>query len=266
MKKYLALIILFISQLNATEIISPAESERVLEPGDITVTWSQDNPGDSYTLYMGRNGEAQANVGTTTNTTLTTAFWQWGPDYILIWVRNNTTGIASSYRRFYYNTSPTIWELNLTSGDTIDNNYSIDWIQFNQTFNIEVRNSSDEIIHSETAITPPLNTAFMTGNADGEYEITISHQYTGISADGWLPVAKTLNFTYQEDATSEPPISEPSTDQIDFTALIAWQETIHGDLNNIEYYTAVLAVACCLGLGLIIWRLIMLSKNQREIF
>jgi hypothetical protein len=37
-------------------------------------------------------------------------------------------------------------------------------------------------------------------------------------------------------------------------------------LTRIEYYTAILAVSMGMGLGLVIWRLILLSKNQRSLF
>ncbi len=37
-------------------------------------------------------------------------------------------------------------------------------------------------------------------------------------------------------------------------------------LENIEFYTAISAVCLCLGMGLVVWRLILLSKNQRKLF
>jgi hypothetical protein len=44
------------------------------------------------------------------------------------------------------------------------------------------------------------------------------------------------------------------------------QQLQYESVCNIEFYVTVIAVAVCLGLGLVMWRLILLSKNQRSIF
>ncbi len=48
--------------------------------------------------------------------------------------------------------------------------------------------------------------------------------------------------------------------------LVSINTSILNTLTNIEYYAAILAVCAGLGLGLVLWRLILLSKNQRSLF
>ena len=49
-------------------------------------------------------------------------------------------------------------------------------------------------------------------------------------------------------------------------AILEGVSTTSARLSRIEGYAAVLAVACCMGVGLVLWRLALLSKNQRRLF
>lgn len=260
MKKYLTLILLFISQAYCVEITSPEENESIYEVGAIHVTWTKENPGDVCRVRLGRYGFTYPEKYSGTDTECY-AIWDWGPEYLMVIVENQTQGTSDSHV-FYYLTSPNIEGLNLQAGDTINSNYEVNWDALEFTFDISVKDTLSNEVYSEIDILPPLSMTFLDGMEDGQYSLTITHNSHNSSSHHMSYNSETVVFNY-DSGYVEP--SEPSSDQIDFSELVAWHELHEERLINIEYNTAVIAAAAGIGLGLMLWRLTLLSKNQRDI-